>query len=69
VVLRIAAIGDVGVVGGGRGRARSEGYDAAFAPMALKRWRDQADLLVVSVHWGSMYVDFPVPRVHRRRAA
>ncbi|OGF12872.1 MAG: hypothetical protein A2W00_04070 [Candidatus Eisenbacteria bacterium RBG_16_71_46] len=29
----------------------------------LARWRDQTDLLVVSVHWGSMYVDYPPPRV------
>jgi poly-gamma-glutamate synthesis protein (capsule biosynthesis protein) len=29
----------------------------------LRRWRSQADLLVVSAHWGSMYVDYPPPRV------
>jgi hypothetical protein len=29
----------------------------------LARWRNQADALIVSVHWGSMYVDYPPPRV------
>jgi poly-gamma-glutamate capsule biosynthesis protein CapA/YwtB (metallophosphatase superfamily) len=29
----------------------------------LERWRSRADVLVVSVHWGSMYVDYPPPRV------
>jgi poly-gamma-glutamate synthesis protein (capsule biosynthesis protein) len=29
----------------------------------LERWRARADVLVVSVHWGSMYVDYPPPRV------
>ena len=29
----------------------------------LRRWRGCADHLVVSVHWGSMYVDYPPPRV------
>jgi hypothetical protein len=29
----------------------------------LERWRPSADLLIVSVHWGSMYVDYPPPRV------
>jgi poly-gamma-glutamate synthesis protein (capsule biosynthesis protein) len=29
----------------------------------LARWRPEADVLVVSAHWGSMYVDYPPPRV------
>jgi Bacterial capsule synthesis protein PGA_cap len=29
----------------------------------LARWRPRADVLVVSAHWGSMYVDYPPPRV------
>ena len=29
----------------------------------VARWRAEADLLVVSAHWGSMYVDYPPPRV------
>ncbi len=29
----------------------------------LARWRAEADVLVVSLHWGSMYVDYPAPRV------
>lgn len=29
----------------------------------VRRIRPQADVVVVSVHWGSMYVDFPPPRV------
>jgi hypothetical protein len=31
----------------------------------LARWRPQVDFLVVSAHWGSMYVDYPPPRVTR----
>jgi poly-gamma-glutamate synthesis protein (capsule biosynthesis protein) len=27
------------------------------------RWRPESDVLLVSVHWGSMYVDYPPPRV------
>ncbi len=29
----------------------------------LAEWRPRCDLLLVSVHWGSMYVDYPPPRV------
>src|SRR4029077_18228033 len=29
----------------------------------VERWRPEADLLIVSAHWGSMYVDYPPPRV------
>ena len=29
----------------------------------LARWRPLAEDLIVSVHWGSMYVDYPPPRV------
>lgn len=29
----------------------------------IARWRPESDVLVVSVHWGSMYVDYPPPRV------
>jgi poly-gamma-glutamate capsule biosynthesis protein CapA/YwtB (metallophosphatase superfamily) len=29
----------------------------------LRRWRREADLLFVSMHWGSMYVEYPPPRV------
>jgi len=29
----------------------------------LARWRSEADILVVSAHWGTMYVDYPPPRV------
>ncbi|HYM80505.1 MAG TPA: CapA family protein, partial [Candidatus Limnocylindria bacterium] len=29
----------------------------------LARWRPEVEVLVVSVHWGSMYVDYPPPRV------
>lgn len=35
----------------------------------LARWRAEADVLVVSVHWGSMYVDYPPPRVLELAAA
>lgn len=37
--------------------------DAALVAEDLARWRPQADVLVVSAHWGSMYVDYPPPRV------
>lgn len=37
--------------------------DAALVAEDLDRWRREADLLVVSAHWGSMYVDYPPPRV------
>ena len=43
---------------------------AGFAPLEesvvradIERWRGESDVLVVSAHWGSMYVDFPPPRV------
>lgn len=43
-----------------------------FAPLEpevfeadLARWRTEVDVLVVSAHWGSMYVDQPPPRVFR----
>lgn len=29
----------------------------------LARWRPESDVLIVSAHWGSMYVDYPPPRV------
>jgi Bacterial capsule synthesis protein PGA_cap len=41
-----------------------------FAPLELgrvradlERCRGEADLVIVSAHWGSMYVDYPPPRV------
>ena len=37
--------------------------DAALITEDLERWRPEADVLVVSAHWGSMYVDYPPPRV------
>ena len=37
--------------------------EAALVREDLERWRPRADVLVVSVHWGSMYVDYPPPRV------
>ena len=37
--------------------------EAAIVAEDLERWRGEADLLVVSAHWGSMYVDYPPPRV------
>jgi len=37
--------------------------EPALVRADLERWRPQADVLVVSVHWGSMYVDYPPPRV------
>src|SRR5207244_2539374 len=128
VRLRLAAAGDIGIVGSARIRARHEGYDAPFAALApvfagadlgfvnlefpiagagqvrpgrsaefwhepdlasgatagdgartdapgiapleaaivredLARWGGEATVRIVSVHWGSMYVDYPPPRV------
>jgi hypothetical protein len=37
--------------------------DPAIVRADLTRWRPEADVLVVSAHWGSMYVDYPPPRV------
>jgi poly-gamma-glutamate synthesis protein (capsule biosynthesis protein) len=37
--------------------------DAALVREDVSRWRPSADLLIVSTHWGSMYVDYPAPRV------
>jgi hypothetical protein len=37
--------------------------EAAIVREDLERWRPRADVLVVSVHWGSMYVDYPPARV------
>jgi len=37
--------------------------EAALVLEDLERWRPRADVLIVSVHWGSMYVDYPPPRV------
>ena len=47
-------------------RADSPGpapLEAALVREDLERWRPRADVLIVSVHWGSMYVDYPPPRV------
>lgn len=37
--------------------------DAGLVREDIARWRGESDLLVVSAHWGSMYVDYPPPRV------
>jgi poly-gamma-glutamate synthesis protein (capsule biosynthesis protein) len=37
--------------------------DPALAVADLARWRPEADVLVAVAHWGSMYVDYPPPRV------
>jgi Bacterial capsule synthesis protein PGA_cap len=37
--------------------------DADLVREDLARWRPDADVLVVAAHWGSMYVDYPPPRV------
>ena len=37
--------------------------DAAILREDIARWRPEADVLIVSAHWGSMYVDYPAPRV------
>jgi len=60
VALAYAAAGEDGA------RERAPGVaplDPRIVERDLKRWRAEADLLLVSVHWGSMYVDFPPRRV------
>ncbi len=46
-------------------RAGIAPLDPALVREDLERWRAEADVLVVSAHWGSMYVDYPPPRVLR----
>ena len=53
----------------GTGRPGVAPLDPEMIREDIARWRRQADVLVVSVHWGSMYVDFPPPRVVRVAAA
>jgi poly-gamma-glutamate capsule biosynthesis protein CapA/YwtB (metallophosphatase superfamily) len=45
------------------GRPGLAPLEADLIRQDLARWRPQADCLVVSAHWGSMYVDYPPPRV------
>jgi len=45
------------------GRPGIAPLDAAVVAEDCARWRNEADVLVVSAHWGSMYVDYPPPRV------
>lgn len=45
------------------GRPGIAPLDAAVVAEDCARWRAEADVLVVSAHWGSMYVDYPPPRV------
>ena len=37
--------------------------DAETVAGAVRRARESADLVIVSAHWGSMYVEYPPPRV------
>lgn len=45
------------------GRPGVAPLDPPLVAEDVARWRPQADVLVVSAHWGSMYVDYPPPRV------
>lgn len=45
------------------GRPGIAPLDAAVVAEDCARWRSEADVLIVSAHWGSMYVDYPPPRV------
>lgn len=53
----------------GPGRAGIAPLDPALVAEDCARWRPEADVLVVSAHWGSMYVDYPPPRVTEAAAA
>lgn len=44
-------------------RAGVAPLDDALLREDLAHWRSRADVLIVSAHWGSMYVDYPPPRV------
>lgn len=46
----------------GRSRPGVAPLEEALVLEDLARRRPEADVLVVSVHWGSMYVDYPHPR-------
>jgi poly-gamma-glutamate synthesis protein (capsule biosynthesis protein) len=55
---------------GAAGRDAARPGEPGIAPLEpeavrsdLLHWRGEADVLVVCVHWGSMYVDYPPPRV------
>ncbi len=57
------------VAGEDAARARRAGVaplDDGLLREDLAHWRKQSDVLVVSVHWGSMYVDYPPPYVLRK---
>ena len=45
------------------GRPGIAPLEAAIVAEDCARWRSETDVLVVSAHWGSMYVDYPPPRV------
>jgi poly-gamma-glutamate synthesis protein (capsule biosynthesis protein) len=47
----------------GPGRPGVAPLDATLVREDVERWRPEADVLVISAHWGSMYVDYPPPRV------
>ena len=47
----------------GPGRPGVAPLEAELIREDMERWRPEADLLVISAHWGSMYVDYPPPRV------
>jgi poly-gamma-glutamate synthesis protein (capsule biosynthesis protein) len=60
VILAYAAASGDQARQGGAGLAP---LDASLIREDLAHWRPRAGVLVVSVHWGSMYVDYPPPRV------
>lgn len=61
VVLLAYAAGERDAAGPGRPGVAP--LDAAVIREDLARYRGEADVLIASVHWGSMYVDYPPPRV------
>jgi poly-gamma-glutamate synthesis protein (capsule biosynthesis protein) len=67
VVLLAYAAGERDAAGPGRPGVAP--LEAAVIREDLARWRGEADVLVASVHWGSMYVDYPPPRVVELAAA
>lgn len=59
----VLAYGATAGDGAGPGRPGIAPLEAETMLEDVARWRPDADLLVVSAHWGSMYVDYPPPRV------
>jgi poly-gamma-glutamate synthesis protein (capsule biosynthesis protein) len=59
----VLAYGATSGDGAGPGRPGIAPLEPELVLEDVAHWRPRADVLVVSAHWGSMYVDYPPPRV------